>query len=278
MLHSSSLIRYFFFVFLLHNYFAAHSQLDRSMEKESFPRRIYSDATNIGKASIHVFKRPLSWEKKEWITFGAFVGTTVAVSFADESINDFFKRNQSNSLTPFADAGDFIGQPEHQGPFLAVLLGTGVLINNEWMRETGSMIASTMITSGFLTAFGKEAFGRARPSKGEGSTSFKPFAGKAYHSLPSAHTSLSISSSWILARQIKPLALKIPFYAVPVLVGWSRLYDNAHWMSDVVVSSALSIACAEAVIQYYTKVKKDDKQANLLFLPTGQGVSITYLF
>ncbi|MBL4710880.1 MAG: phosphatase PAP2 family protein, partial [Flavobacteriales bacterium] len=239
--------------------FFIQAQQDSTKKKERFSKLLFADVSNAGKSMLYTFKRPLSWKKKEWITFGAVLGIATATSFLDESASDFFQRNQSDYLNPFAELGDFIGQPEHQGPFLLAFWSVGVSINNKWMRETSSMMAASMATSGLLTAFGKEAFGRARPNKGEGSNSFKLFAGKDYHSLPSAHTTLSISSAWVLARQVKPLALKIPLYAIPVVVGWSRIYDNAHWFSDVVVSSALAIASAEAVIQYYSTIKKKDE-------------------
>jgi len=271
-------MRQFILFFLLLFCFSTYSQIDSSAKKENIPRRIYNDATDVGKAIFYTYQRPFYWKKKNWLTFGGVVGVSFASSFLDQEASDFFQRNQSKFLDPFADAGDFIGQPEHQGPFLATLWGLGILVNNDWMRETGSMIAASMATSGLLTAFGKEAFGRARPSKGEGSTSFKLFAGKEYHSLPSAHTTLSISSAWILARQIKPLALKIPFYAVPLVVGWSRVYDNAHWLSDVVVSSALGIACAEAVIQYYSLIEKKDNRTSWIIMPSNNGLSVIYQF
>lgn len=259
---------------------ALSAQLDSLKKTENFPKRVFSDVSDVGKSIIYTYERPFKWKKKEWGTLGAVLGTAVAISFIDEPVNDFFRRNQSKYLNPFADFGDFVGQPEHQGPFLLGFWGIGVSINNKWMRTTGTMMAASMATSGLLMRLGKTAFGRARPSKGEGSLFFKPFAGKSFHSLPSGHTTLGISSSWILARQFKPLALKIIFYSVPAVVGWSRIYDNAHWFSDVFLSSALGIACAEAVISYYSKNKKEDndKEASLKLLPTGNGLGLLYRF
>jgi membrane-associated phospholipid phosphatase len=141
------------------------------------------------------------------------------------------------------------------------------------------MLAASMAASGLVQTFGKEIVGRARPSKGDGNLFFKPFGGKNFHSFPSGHTMLSISSSWILARQVKSLPLKITFYAIPAVVGWSRLYDNAHWFSDILLGSALGIASAEAVIQYYSSVRRKEKdQAGFTILPRGNGISLAYRF
>ena len=207
------------------------------------------------------------------------MGASVAVSFLDEPINDYFEKNKTHFQDQVADFGDFMGQPEYQGPLLIGLWGLGIAADNEWLRTTSTMLAASMAASGLVQTFGKDVVGRARPSKAEGNTAFKPFGGKNYHSFPSGHTMLSISSSWILARQVKSLPLKITFYAIPAVVGWSRLYDNAHWFSDIILGSALGIASAEAVIQYYSSIKKKgNDQAGLTILPKGNGVSLAYRF
>ena len=255
------------------------SQSDTTVKKERFHQRVYYDVTNTAKAVIYVYKRPFTWKKKEWKIFGAVAGTSIAVSFLDEPINDYFKKNQTHFQNEVASFGNFMGQPEYQGPFLVAFWGLGVTSNNEWIRTTSTMLAASMAASGMIQTFSKEAVGRARPSSGDGNTSFKPFGGKAYHSFPSGHTMLSISSSWIMARQVNFLPLKIVFYAIPAIVGWSRLYNNAHWFSDIILGSALGIASAEAVIRYYSTIKKKDRsQAGLTVLPRGDGVSLIYRF
>ncbi|MFT5667804.1 MAG: membrane-associated phospholipid phosphatase [Vicingaceae bacterium] len=185
----------------------------------------------------------------------------------DEPINDYFTNNKTHFQDHVASFGDFMGQPEYQGPFLVVFWGEGMASNNEWIRTTSNMLAASIAASGLIQTFSKAALGRARPSSGDGNSSFKPFWGKNYHSFPSGHTMLSISSSWIMARQVKYVPLKIVFYTIPAVVGWSRLYDNAHWFSDIVLGSALGIASAEAVIRYYSTIKKKDhSQAGLTVL------------
>jgi membrane-associated phospholipid phosphatase len=271
-------MRLLIYLFCIFSFLSTFGQSDSSFKKEKLPQRVYSDVFHVGKSILYVYKRPFSWKKKEWITFGATLGAAAAISFLDENINDYFKRNKTHFQDQIADIGDAGGQPEYQGPSLLAFWAIGVSIDNKWMRETGSMLAASMAASGLIQTFSKDAVGRARPSKGDGNLRFKPFGGKNYHSFPSGHTMLAISSSWILARQIKPLALKIPFYAMPVIVGWSRIYDNAHWSSDILLGSVLGIATAEAVIKYYSKIKKDNTQTGLTILPTGNGISLAYRF
>lgn len=255
--------------------FSSHGQSIR-LKENTLIKNVTSDVYHVSRSILHVYQRPFSWKKKDWLIFGGVIGTAVSVSFLDEEINAYFKRNKTHLQNELASVGDFLGQPEYQGPVLLAFYSLGASINNQWIRETGSMLAASMAASGLIQTFSKDAVGRARPSKGEGSLLFSPFGGKNYHSFPSGHTMLALSSSYILARQVKPLALKIPLYSISAIVGWSRVYDNAHWTSDIILGSALGIATAEAVIQYYSRVKKEGQLARLHFLPSTTGGILVY--
>ncbi|MEQ8624251.1 MAG: phosphatase PAP2 family protein [Vicingaceae bacterium] len=256
----------------------AFSQSLDSSKHDNIYHRVKSDVVDIAKSIPYVYSRPLHWKKKNWIQFGSVILATSTVAIFDERINSYFERNQTSFQSQLSSVGDFLGQPEYQGPAVIALWGVGVAIKNPWMRETGSMLAASMATSGILQTILKESVGRARPSFGKGSTEFKPFGGRSYHSFPSGHTMLALSTSWILARQVNYLPLKIVFYSITPLVGWSRLYDNAHWASDIVLGSAIGIGCAEAAIQYFKKLKKHNKTSSLIIVPNGNGASIVYNF
>lgn len=145
------------------------------LKEGSFVNHVSSDVYHAGKSVLYVYQRPFSWKKKEWLLFGGVIGTAFAVPLVDEDINAYFKRNQTQFQDELASVGDFLGQPEYQGPALLAFYTLGVSINNEWIRETGSMLAASMTASGLIQIFSKDAVGRSRPSMGEGNTNFKPF-------------------------------------------------------------------------------------------------------
>ena len=84
---------------------------------------------------------------------------------------------------------------------------------------------------------------------------------------------LSVATSWILARQVKSVPLKVVFYALPVITGGSRVYVGAHWLSDVLLGSALGIACAESVLRLYPAIKAS-RAYSVNVIPTGTGASL----
>jgi len=251
------------------------SHMDCHAQKRNISSQIKTDLKNGGKTIIKTYARPLKWKKKEWLLFGGALGATYAVSFFDEQINDLALENRNSTLTDIARVGDFLGQPENNYPVIMAAWGMGIIANSDKLRDTGIMLFASVTTSGILQTGLKAIVGRARPGTGRGPKDFKPFGGAAYHSFPSGHTMLALATSWILAKQVKPLAAKILFYSVPVVVGFSRVYDGAHWASDILLGSALGVACAEAVHKIYTKLKEDEKLNQKVFLmPSLTGVTL----
>lgn len=270
----------FIFLLLIVSTSSLYAQNDTiTFKKENFFRRIGNDAKLTAQTIGHTYAQPFHWKKRDWLRFGGAIAISAAITVVDEPISDFFLRNQRSGLSRIADAGDFLGQPEHNYPFMFAVWGSGVIFKNEWLRDTGIMLFASVTTSGILQTLAKDVVGRARPEAGTGAYAFKPFGGRAYHSFPSGHTMLALATSWIMAHQVNFLPLKIVFYGLPVLVGWSRIYDQAHFTSDVLLGSALGVACAEAVIRLYPKFKKRlrDNQG-LTFFPTGNGFRLAYRF
>ncbi len=262
------------------NIFNLNAQNDTSFyKKENFFRRIGNDGKLTVQTIGYTYAQPFRWKKRDWMRFGGSIAISAAITLVDEPISDWFLRNQTSKLDGIADIGDFLGQPEHNYPFMFAVWGTGVIFNNEWLRDTGILLFASVTTSGILQTLAKDVVGRARPEAGTGAYAFKPFGGRAYHSFPSGHTMLALATAWIMAHQVKFMPLKVVFYGIPILVGLSRIYDQAHFTSDVLLGSALGIACAEAVIRLYPTFKKKlrDKQG-LSFMPTGTGFSLAYRF
>jgi membrane-associated phospholipid phosphatase len=220
----------------------------------------------------------LSMAKKDFLKLGGVFLISGATMLVDKQVYVALQRNQNHTLDKLENVGDFLGQPEYNYPFMLALWASGVIVNNDWLRDTGIMVIASVTTSGLLQTFAKEAVGRSRPGSGRGPFNYKPFAGEVdYHSFPSGHTMLSVATAWILARQVNFLPLKIIFYSMPVITGASRVYVGAHWLSDIVLGSALGIACAESVLRLYPMIKEKNKYSFTL-VPSGNGVGMVLKF
>ena len=253
--------------------------VEEVFDEDSRLKNMGRDAINVGSTVLFAYQRPLQWKKREWLQFTAVGVATIGATFIDEPMDDFFRRNENHFSNQLAKVGDFLGQPEYNFPFYTAMWGSGIIFKNTWLQNTGAMVFASYTISGLLQTISKEASGRARPSAGEGNMSFKPFEGGVYHSFPSGHGMLSISTAWVLARQTEFLPLKIVFFSMPVVVSWSRLYDNAHWFSDIILGTALGIASAETVLRYYPKIQANGgNHKNLVVFPTWKGLLFAYRF
>jgi len=271
-----ALLLYLLLTVLPHVLFSQPDTLATAKPKNGIVQRVKTDGHLTIKTIAQTYTRPFHWKKKEWLIFSTALGVSAASTLLDEPFYDYTKNNKTPFLNDLASVGDFLGQPENNYPFMLALWGSGAIANNEWLRDTGIMLFASVTTSGLIQTASKELVGRARPATDVGPYAFKPFGGVGYHSFPSGHTMLSVATSWILARQINWIPGKVVFFTLPVIVGGSRIYDGAHWFSDIVLGSALGIACAEAVVNIYPKLKESAWNQRLSIAPTPSGFSLSY--
>jgi membrane-associated phospholipid phosphatase len=69
-----------------------------------------------------------------------------------------------------------------------------------------------------------------------------------YHAFPSGHVAASTAFFGVLffARRRVGLAC-LP---IPILIGFSRMYIGAHYLSDVICAAVLGIFCAAVVAHF----------------------------
>ena len=83
---------------------------------------------------------------------------------------------------------------------------------------------------------------RARPSvKMEELVGRSHFSEK-YHSFPSGH--VTASTAFFAVLLLASWRLGLPCLAIPILIGFSRLYLAAHYLSDVICAAVLGTLCA----------------------------------
>ncbi len=198
----------------------------------------------------YTFSAPARWRGKDWVKLGGVLAGTAAISLLDQPVQKFFKRNQSEFMDGFERVGYHYGKAYSGVTITGGLYIFGVVTKNDWAKETGLMIATGLTTSCILTGFMKNTLGRARPSAEVGNYDMEPFSqAVAYHSLPSGHASTAFTISMVMARQVKPLGVKILFYSLAGCTAVSRLYADAHWTSDVALGGTLAWFCADAAVK-----------------------------
>lgn len=198
--------------------------------------------------------QPINWKRDDWIIAGGIaLGTLVLYTF-DQQSTDFFTRNRQDIPGIIREMGN-AATPEHFFMFNGAIYLSGLVAKNEDLRDMGVLLLTSSTAASLMLAAGKWALGRARPYTGEGKAAFDPFTSSGdWHSFPSGHSLLSITTAYSIGKNIKNPWLKAGIYTLGMVAPVSRLWQGAHWLTDVGFSIALGVAVVEGVDNYLNRL------------------------
>lgn len=143
----------------------------------------------------------------------------------------------------------------------ASLYGVGKLSDNKEMADLG-LHGSEAIVIGLLFTGGlKVLAGRARPFLGHDEPHnfglLRGWKNHDYSSFPSGHTLIAFAAASAVTEETRRFwpnsvwLVGTAMYGGAALVGWSRMFDDKHWMSDVAVGGALGIFAGRKVVRFH---------------------------
>ncbi len=242
------------------------------------------DMGNVFTGVGFAYSRPLYWDGGDALIAGGVAATTLGIYAFDDNITNELVSHRDDVPQILLDYGNYAGAPQNNYGISGAVYLTGLFTRNEKLRRTGVLLISSATATGFVQQLTKSATGRARPYGGFGKNHFKPFGGSAiYRSFPSGHAVLTFTNAHVIAKQFKNPWVKAGIYAVGVIPGISRIYDEQHWASDVFLSWAMSYFMVEAIDLYldrkYAAKYNDDSVMSSLdinFSLTSIGVSYKF--
>lgn len=240
-----------------------------------------TDVFRFADAVIHTYTSPLRWNGKDWLKFGAVIGSTAALTLTDQPIRNFWENKDNNVLNQINNVGYHYGKPYSAFLFSGGFYTVGILIKNEWARETGLALGTSLLTAGLLEMGLKPLIGRARPSREEGNYSLSFFNKEVgYHSFPSGHASMAFTISFVMAKRSKSVPVKIFFYSLATSTAVCRLYSDAHWISDIAFGGIIAWYCSEAAISRLqaNRMKDPRKNTKWKLTPYPGGVTLRATF
>jgi membrane-associated phospholipid phosphatase len=270
------------FLLVVLNSKAQDSKKDRNLWQE-----FTYDMGHVFKGVGHTYSRPLHWQSDDFLKLGAVAATTAGLYLFDDNIRSSFLSHKDDVPNVLLEYGWYAGSPQNNYAATGAVYLTGLFTRNEKLRRTGVLLISSATATGLLQQITKSATGRARPGTEFGKNHFRPFGGdKAYRSFPSGHAVLTFTNAHVIAKQFKSWWIKAPIYAVGVIPGLSRIYEDAHWASDVFLSWALSYFVVESLDIYLDKKydskynetasKKRNAELNLTFNGNTLGFVLTF--
>lgn len=113
--------------------------------------------------------------------------------------------------------------------------------SKRWRRIGLTMILACAL-AGIAARGLKITTGRARPSIKQELRWTGPRLSSKYNSFPSGHTAATTAFFGVLFFANRRIGLLL--LPIPLLIGASRIYLGAHYLSDVICAAALGILCA----------------------------------
>lgn len=209
------------------------------------------DTKNTVKSVLNAYAGPTRWKKKEWLVAGGVALGTYGLYLLDENLHPRFVQYNERVPESIQKLAFYFGKPQYNYGLTATVYTIGLLSKNERVRKVGVLLIASATTAGLIQTVSKTALGRARPSAFVGNNTFSFFSSEPnYHSFPSGHAILAVTTAHALARSTKNPWLKAGIYTLGAITPVSRLWTNAHWLSDVGLSVAISIISVDSVYNY----------------------------
>jgi hypothetical protein len=268
---------------LIHKLDSLNKKTDTTGEQKNIINpHAYNENTEITFANYFVllgsdlkqqFTAPFHQTKDEWIRIGEYAIATAGLSLvADEPVQRAAVRLHNSSET-IGSVSNYITRfgGLYEVYTLAGLGTYGIVFKNKKMQTTTLLATQAYLTAGAVETVVKFLTGRQRPSyynaaKPEPEPTFHgPFfkagadiSGKKINSsFPSGHTTVAFAAATVFAMEYKHTPwVPIVSYSAASLIGLSRLTENKHWATDVLVGATLGYLCGRQVVNNYHRYAK----------------------
>lgn len=204
----------------------------------SFPqfKEIGSDFNRFIKTGENVFTSPLKWDNNDWYILSGTVAVTAGTFFLDNHARLYTKTSFGDKIFSIDNAFDVT----YPAIGIVCVYGCGLIFDAPKVRNLGLQLGESCAFAGIVTTVIKTAAGRSRPYVGKGNMDWHPVKFNTDQtSFPSGHATLAFAVSSVMSNYLDNIYWKVGWYSIAGLVGTARIYHDKHWLSDVVVGSAI---------------------------------------
>jgi len=184
-----------------------------------------------------------------WLIGIAVAALAIALGFYfDDTVRDFMAEHQTPALRSFMRYVSLFGDwPSHVAFGLLLLAIAWMRDSKKWTRIFLAMLIA-MSLAGVNGNVIKRTIPRPRPSVHTDMRWGGPRFSSKYHSFPSGH--VDASTAFFCTLFLANRRIGLACFLIPILIGLSRMYLGAHYLSDVVCAAVLGIFCALIVAHF----------------------------
>lgn len=238
---------------------------------ESPPATQFESWKNLGnmalKDTVGILGAPLHWSGKSWLVFGGIAAGVVAVGFAfDYPMRNKTQANQTQALDDMTKVVEPFGAEYSWAVIGAYGIAGFVFRAPDAKNIFFDGIMASILASGIITPTLKFVIGRERPNESTSDTVFHPFQGSD-NAFPSGHATQAFAVASVISAHSDQVWVSVTAYTLAGLVGFARIYHNAHWTSDVTAGALIGTFVGRGVVAINDRIRKGEGKVSVTFAP-----------
>jgi membrane-associated phospholipid phosphatase len=234
----------------------------------SLSTSLVAQATTTSSPQRHLF----TWE--DGVLGASFVVATLAIHPLDKSAARALQTPDRQQRRMYRGTAAFVRTVAEPGSTIIGLsmYAAGRITDNERLAAVGLHGTEALFLGAATGTVLKDFFGRARPfvdTTGPNPDDWQLGRGwdrgNAYQSFPSGHSVAAFAAAGAVTAETSAYWPGATYFLIgPALyggaaaVGLSRMYNNRHWASDVIVGAAIGTFAGMKVVRYY-RIHPEDK-------------------
>jgi membrane-associated phospholipid phosphatase len=217
--------------------------------EQQFFKNILRDQEAIWTSPLHLRGRDARWLAPLALGTAGLIATDQSTG---DEIAESQKQLNASRIVSYAGSGYGVG-----GVALSFYL-FGRAKHDDRARETGLLGAEALVDSAIVVTALKEITQRSRPLSGKSRSDF--FDGGS--SFPSGHSIAAWSLATVIANEYhdRPL-VQLAAYGIAGAVSVARFTGQSHYLSDVLVGSAMGYGIGRYVYHAHHRKKSDSGDA-----------------
>jgi hypothetical protein len=220
----------------------------------------------FGDESKKFISVPGKWNSNDLLKISLISAGSLLTMQVDEPIRNELIKNKDYAYSLPVELGRMYGDPISPLALASAFGIYGVIQNDYSSKKIGFEIIQSALYSTAVTVVLKMALGRARPYNNLGSDSFfhAKLLDDAFLSFPSGHTTIAFSISTVLSKNAKGSLLKGLAFIPAAAAGFSRMYQDKHWASDVFLGAIIGYFTAEWVVNQHESAEQISQPVELV--------------
>ncbi len=188
------------------------------------------------------------------------------VLHGDDDLMDIVQANKNEDTKKLAAFGYAMGRKEGLLPIVAGSYFLGVIFKNGKLKDIGVISVGAQLAAQLVVELAKVTFERQRPREGAGAYSFNVDGSKSFIS---GHAAGAFSVATVLADTFGEQYPIVPYivYGVAAVTAWSRMHDDGHWGSDVILGGLAGYLITRIVYRIYKNGDIPESERNLYIVP-----------